>query len=185
MSDLFSPAVLSIPCLALGVLGSDEPGTYRYCALVLFGRGAASGLLFGLAPQNGRVHDFHLPDRRDRIGPFAVAIASALLAAVVLFFLGAPDSFLAPVITALAQTVALCLITLFWQISIHSATTAGLVTYAVLEFGPGALVLTPLVPLVVWARLYLGRHTPAQVTAGVVLGCAAFGAMFAVRGTWW
>ena len=40
-----------------------------------------------------------------------------------------------------------------------------------LVFGWAAgLIVLPLVVLVVWVRLYLKRHTPAQVVAGMALG---------------
>jgi hypothetical protein len=43
----------------------------------------------------------------------------------------------------------------------------------------------PEVPLVMWARLYLGRHTLAQTIAGACLGCASFATLFALRGIAW
>jgi membrane-associated phospholipid phosphatase len=185
VSDLFSPAALSVPCLLLGVLASDEPGTYRYAILYFFVAIPIPVAYVLWLLKSGRVSDFHLPNRRDRTGPFVVAIAGAVCAAVLLAFLGAPTIFLAPVVTALLLTLGLFLITLKWQISIHSATTTALVTFAVLALGPGAAVLALCIPLVIWARMYLGRHTLAQSLAGACLGCATFMALFALRGNVW
>jgi membrane-associated phospholipid phosphatase len=185
ISDLFSPAAMSIPCLTLGVLASDVPGTYRY-ALLYFLIAVPIPVAYVLwLLKSGRVHDFHLPDRRDRTGPFLVSIAGAICAAGVLAYLGAPAVFLAPVLTALVLTLALFVVTLRWQISIHSATTTGLVTFAVLALGSGAVFLASLVPLVIWARMYLGRHTLVQSVAGACLGCAMFVGLFALRGIVW
>lgn len=185
VSDILSPAVLSIPCLLLGILASDVPGTYRY-ALLYFLVAIPLPVLYVLwLLKSGRVTDFHLPDRRDRTGPFLISIAGAMGAALLLYYFGAPAVFLAPVLAALLQTLVLFLITLAWQISIHTATTTALVTFAVLALGSGASVLAFLVPLVMWARIYLGRHTLAQTVAGACLGCASFTTLFALRGIVW
>jgi membrane-associated phospholipid phosphatase len=119
------------------------------------------------------------------VGPFAISIVSGLCAVGLLVYLEAPLVFLAPIVTALVQTLILFLITLAWQISIHTAATAGLVTFAVLAIGSSASVLAFLVPLVMWARVYLGRHTLVQTVAGAFLGCLSFTTLFALRGVVW
>jgi membrane-associated phospholipid phosphatase len=185
VSDMFSPAALAVPCLLLGVWASEVPGTYKFAILYFL---VAVPLPLGYVVwlvKTGRVSDFHLPDRRDRRVPFLISIGSALLALVLLIYFEAPAAFIAPVVTALAETFVLFLITLVWQISIHTATTTGLVTFAVLAIGGGAVAFLLLVPLVMWARLYLGRHTLAQTVGGVCLGSAVFGALFLLRGLVW
>lgn len=185
ISDLFSPAALAVPCLLLGVYTCEAEGAYWY-ALWYFLIAIPIPVAYVLwLLKSGRVTDFHLPNRRDRTVPFVIAIVCALGAVVVLYLIGAPASFLAPVITALTQTMLLFLITLAWQISIHTSTTAGLVTFAALAIGGSAALAALLVPLVAWARLHLGRHTLAQTVAGAALGACTFGALFALRGIVW
>lgn len=185
VSDLLSPAVLGIPCLLLIVLASDVPGTYWF-ALQYFVVAIPLPVLYVLwLVKSGRVTDFHLPNRRDRTAPFLVTIACGLGAVLLLFYFQAPTTFLAPVLTALAQTILLFAITVFWQISIHAATTSGLVTFAILAMGPGASVLALLVPLVMWARVYLGRHTLTQTVVGACLGIVSFTTLFVLRGVVW
>jgi membrane-associated phospholipid phosphatase len=185
VSDLFSPAALAVPCLMLGVWASEVPGTYWYALLYFLIAVPIPVAYVVWLVTSGRAPDFHLPDRRDRTVPFILALATAATAAALLIYFGAPAVFMAPVITALAETLLLFLITLFWQISIHTATTAGLVTFAVLAIGGGAVMFLLLVPLVMWARIYLGRHTLAQAVGGVCLGCLIFSTMFALRGMVW
>jgi membrane-associated phospholipid phosphatase len=185
VSDASSPAVLSVPCLGLGVLVSDVPGTWRF-AVLYFACAIPAPLVYLVwLLKTGRVTDFHLPKRSDRTGPFVAALGSALVALGSLFYFGAPAAFVAPVLTAFAQTLALFLITLAWQISVHTATTAAFATFAILGLGGASVLAAPLVPLVIWARLYLRRHTLAQCMAGAVLGCAAFATLFALRGVVW
>ncbi|MBI3838239.1 MAG: hypothetical protein HY288_09945 [Planctomycetia bacterium] len=185
VSDVFSPAVLGIPCLALGVWASDVPGTYRYALLYFLVAVPLPVFYVMWLLKSGRVTDFHLPDRRDRTGPFAISLGSALCAVGLLFYFAAPTVFLVAILAAFTQTLLLFLITLLWQISIHTATTAGLVTFAILALGTEASFLALLVPLVAWARVYLGRHTLSQTVAGAMLGCLTFSTMFAVRGIVW
>jgi len=185
ISDVLSPATLGFPCLVLGVMASDVPGTYLY-ALLYCAVAIPLPLCYVIwLLKSGRVDDFHLPDRRDRTGPFLVAIGAALLAIGLLFYLGAPMIFMVPVLAAFTQTLILFLITLAWQISIHTAMTAGLVAYAILALGSAGSILAPVVPLVAWARIHLGRHTLPQTVAGALLGCATFTTIFALRGIVW
>ena len=173
ISDVFSPPVLAVPALLIGVWAS-EAGTYRFAVLFFLLAVLAPVLYVVWLLKSGRIADFHLPDRRDRLGPFLVFLACGLAALSLLVYLGAPASFVAPIIALLFQTLVLFLITLAWQVSIHTASTAGLVTFAVLAIGVGAAVLFLLVPLVGWARIYLRRHTVAQTTAGALVGFLSF-----------
>ncbi len=185
ISDALSPAALAVPGLMLGVWASGVPGTFRYALLYAAVAVVVPMVYLVWLMKTGRITDFHLPNRRERFGPFAVASASAAGGVGLLLYLGAPSAFVAPLIAALAQIVLLFVITLAWQISIHTATSAGLATFAVLALGGAAVLLLLLVPVVMWARLYLRRHTLAQTLAGAGLGVAAFCGLFLVHGIWW
>jgi hypothetical protein len=185
VSDIFSPAVMALPCLMLCVWNSALPGTIWY-ALVYFLVAVPLPLAYvAWLVKSGRVSDFHLPQRRDRTGPFVVSLAGALGALALLFYFRAPAAFLAPILAAFMQTFLLFLITLVWQISVHTATTAGLVTFAILALGSEASAVALLVPLVAWARVHLGRHTVLQAIVGALVGAATFITLFALRGTAW
>jgi membrane-associated phospholipid phosphatase len=108
-----------------------------------------------------------------------------LAAWLLILVMGAPLDFVAPVLALLLQTLLLFLITLVWQVSVHTAVTASLVTFICLVVGPGALLLIGLIPLVAWARLYLGRHTVAQTVVGACVGSSCFAILFALRGIAW
>ena len=185
ISDLFSPAALAVPCILIGAYTCQSEGTYLYALLYFLIAVPLPVAYVVWLLKSGRVTDFHLPDRRDRTMPFLIAILCAVGAAGVLYLIGAPAEFLAPVLTAMLQTLLLFLITLAWQISIHTSTTAGLATFATLALGGGAAFSALLVPLVAWARLHLGRHTLAQTIAGAMLGTASFATLFALRGIVW
>jgi len=185
VSDILSPPMMAIPCMAVGVLYSDVPGTVWY-ALMYLAVALPLPLVFVMwLVKTGRVTDFHLSARRERIAPFAASVSAALLAAMLLAYYEAPTVFLAPVLTALIQTMLLFVITLVWQISIHTATVAALATFTILALGVEMWPVAVLVPLVAWSRLYLNRHTLAQVVGGAVVGAGTFLTLFALRGIVW
>jgi membrane-associated phospholipid phosphatase len=185
ISDVLSPAALAVPGLMLGVWASGDPATFRY-ALLYFAFAIPVPMLYVVwLLKTGRVTDIHLPNRRERFGPFAVASAAAVAGVAALILVGAPTVFVAPIIAALVQTLLLFAITLAWQISIHTSTSAGLATFAALGIGGSAILFSLLVPIVMWARLYLKRHTLAQTLAGVALGCGSFAGLFLLRGIAW
>ena len=185
VSDVLSPGALAVPGLMLGVWATGDPGTFRF-ALVYASVAVVVPMVYLIwLLKTGRITDFHLPNRHERFGPFVVASASAAGGVGLLLYLGAPSVFVAPLIAALAQILVLFAITLAWQISIHTATSAGLATFAILAIGGAAILLSLLVPLVMWARLYLRRHTVSQTLAGAALGVSAFCLLFLMRGIWW
>jgi membrane-associated phospholipid phosphatase len=75
------------------------------------------------------------------------------------------------VILNVINLIVLGLVNLYWLISIHTTAVMGTVVLGGLIFGVKvALILSPLIILVCWARYYLKRHTPAQLAAGLALG---------------
>lgn len=121
----------------------------------------------------GRIGDIHMKERRERFGPFIVSIISTGLSVVLLMQTGAPYMLPLVAIFSAVQLAIMALITLYWQISMHTMSIAGAVVATGLVFGPAsALAVSPLVPLVGAARLKLRRHTLAQVIAGIVVGSA-------------
>ncbi len=185
ISDLFSPPVAAIPALALGVWASDTRGTCWY-ALGYFLIAVGLPTVYVIwAIRTGRISDFHMAKRNERVAPFIVSLVCGLAAWLACLACGAPIDFVAPVLALLLQTLLLFLITLFWQISVHTAVTSSMVTFACLVMGPAARGLLVLIPLVAWARVYLGRHTVIQTVVGACLGIACFLVLFALHGRIW
>ena len=131
--------------------------------------GAAAGILRSL----GRISDFRVDDRRERLLPLLIGTVCYVLCA--LTFAKIPSAiFLRKFMVAAACCEAMCfVVSLRWKISLHltgmGAAVALLVVMNVVGVG------TMLVPLAVAvllagalasARLYLGCHNGAQVLAG-------------------
>ena len=182
VSDILSPPVLAVPALLVcAVYGGLSRTVHLVPVYLILAVGIPMFDVIRLVRQ-GRITDFHLPVRSERVRPFLLSVCCGLLALGCLVLLGAPHRFLLPITFLLLQTLVLFLITLFWQISIHTSTIAGLVTFAFVCFGPVALCLIPLIPLVSWSRIHLGRHTVAQTVAGALLGVACFAVLGIVQG---
>jgi membrane-associated phospholipid phosphatase len=65
-------------------------------------------------------------------------------------------------------------ITVYWKISVHAAGAAAVATLVLTVLDTSKALSVMPVLLVAWSRLYLGRHTLAQVLAGGMLGTAVF-----------
>jgi membrane-associated phospholipid phosphatase len=123
--------------------------------------------------RRGQITDVQLPDRRQRLRPYCVAIACMGLAALALNAAHAPRLLQQIALINVIQSSALFLITLRWKVSAHCASMSGLAVLTWTLFSSGSLPFVAAVPVVAWARVRLNRHDPAQVIAGALLGAAA------------
>lgn len=111
-----------------------------------------------------------MPQREDRIYPLLLVILSYVIGVLVLYTIGAPQLTTVLMICYLNNTITLLLFSLYWKISIHAMGTSGPATAILYLFGWPGLIFSLLVPLVIWSRLHLKRHTPAQLIVGTILG---------------
>ncbi len=73
-------------------------------------------------------------------------------------------------LAAFGQLIIIFVITLKWKISGHAAAVSTFSALCWLFYGSLAGFVFILIPIVIWARLRLQRHTPLQTLAGTVLG---------------
>lgn len=121
--------------------------------------------------RRGKIGDLHMKERQERLGPFVFSMFCTCVAWQVLRLMGAPPMMPMVAIFTLAELIVMSLITLVWQISMHTMSISVAVVATGIVFGPtSALLMSPLMPLVGVARLKLGRHTVSQVVAGAIVG---------------
>jgi len=120
--------------------------------------------------QAGKVADFHLPNREQRIRPLLLSVGAAIVTWLVLYQVEAPRLLQMLATVNGVQTVLFLAITLRWKISLHCTAATILSELAFVLFGIGAVPLTMSVPLIAWSRVHLERHTIGQTVAGVCLG---------------
>ena len=182
LSNIISPPIMFA---ATGVaLGIHErpfwPG---------LGWGLVYGLMVALTPlfvilylmRIGRISELHMSATNERHIPYLSAVISGIVAYVLLVLLDGPELLRCLTILSIITLGALGLINTQWLISIHAAAAAVTWLIATLVFGwVVGLILLPIVILISLIRLYLKRHTPAQVLGGIALGLSAVLLMRAV-----
>lgn len=114
--------------------------------------------------------DKDIPNRKDRYIPLILVISSYIIGVVVLYSLNAPLITIGLMFCYFSNTLTVLFINLFWKISIHSMGVTGPTTALIYTFGPMGAILGLLIPVVMWSRVYLKRHTMAQCIMGALLG---------------
>lgn len=173
VSDIISPPVVWIVLgIAVASKYAQSPEQALLWSLIFTGLMSLLPLAYvGAMVYLGKIGDIHMKNRRERYKPLIVTLVCALLTWLVMRNLNAPRAFPLLALISFGHVAIITLITLRWQISMHSTSLAGVIVAAGIIFEPHtALLFVPLLPLVGAARLKLRRHTIAQVVAGVFIG---------------
>ena len=115
--------------------------------------------------------------REQRTGMYPAALAITAATVLVLAWAQVPRPILRGVLAILLLIGLAALINLWLKISLHTAF-AVFTALAVLPSRGLAAGLLFLALAIAWARLELGRHTPAEVLGGALLGAAVAGGAF-------
>ncbi|MBI5679511.1 MAG: phosphatase PAP2 family protein [Methanobacterium sp.] len=114
--------------------------------------------------------ELDIPERTDRNVPLLMVIISYLIGAVILYMINAPTITTILMFCYFSNTLIVFFINLYWKISIHSMGVAGPAAALIYVFGPIGVIFSTIIPVVMWSRLYLKRHTLLQVISGALLG---------------
>ena len=121
--------------------------------------------------KTGRITELHMSNTSERHIPYISAVLSAGIAFALVSLFDGPELLRCLTIFNMIELAALGLINPFWLISIHSTGAMATMLLVGLVFGWAySLLVLPFVILVCWVRLYLRRHTPMQIAAGLGLG---------------
>lgn len=170
-SDICSPPVLGLLALSLAAAWDRSWPAALIWILAL-------GVVVVLIPmlyllsllRHGAIADIHVPRRQDRLRPSLVALSCTLIGLALTSTLPAPSILRILVASQLLSQIVLLITTLYWQISYHAASSAGLVALLTLLAGTAFWPAIALLPLVGWSRVTLQRHTWSQVAAGALVG---------------
>lgn len=130
-------------------------------------------LTLGILRSLGRISDFRVDDRRERLLPLLIGTVCYVLCAIT--FAKIPSAiFLRKFMVAAACCEAMCLVvSLRWKISLHMTGMGAIVALlGVMNVVGVGSMLIPLSVAVLCAgalasaRLYLGCHNPRQIAAG-------------------
>jgi len=148
--------------------------------------GGLASLFFGVIPfayvlrgvRLGLWSDHHVGERQQRRPVFIFSLASMLLGVTVLVLGYAPRGLVAFMLTLLIQAGIALAVTLAWKVSLHTWVASIGATALIIEIGPWALLLWPVLVAVAWSRVELEDHTPAQSAVGAVLGLVCTAGIF-------
>lgn len=138
------------------------------------------GLIVSLAPilvvlyllQKGYIKELHMSDTRERHIPYIASIIFAGLAWFILWRFQGPVLLQCLAIFNVIELALLAIINVYWLISLHSTgiMASFVLVGLVWNWETAVIIVIPFVITVCWVRLYLKRHTPGQVIAGLALG---------------
>jgi membrane-associated phospholipid phosphatase len=120
-----------------------------------------------------RIADLDMSIRAERRRVFGAFVVFSVVGTLILTVIHAPTIMIASMAAYSANAFVVQMITRYWKISTHAlGITAPLITLIVL-YGWQPAPFCVLIPIVCWARVYLGSHTGAQVIAGVCLAAVS------------
>jgi hypothetical protein len=179
LTDLLNPFfIFTALYVAVAFSEAGPLGALFYTVPELLAAGLVAGYLL-LMRRSRRVSDFWISSRAERIVPAVVLLSAFVGLLFALYLLGAPETLFRLTLSMGLASAAVAAVTLLWKASAHSAVAGHAAAAGFLVLGAWGLVFLLALPLVLWARVVLGAHTPAQALAGAA-GGAAFAAAFLV-----
>lgn len=131
-------------------------------------------ILVVLEKRRGIFSDFDLSKRNERWKFFLIVLSPSSLYFVFSFFL--KGMFFSTTLTSFGVILALFMFAVankFIKPSIHTGVACAYVLSVALLYGPIAFLLTFwMIPVIVWARLTLKKHTVNEVLVGGIIGTA-------------
>ena len=158
--------------LAVGARAAGTQGLLWGLVCLFLTSGLSLFYLFYLA-HSGKVRDPRSISRAERVRPLRVVAALHVGAFLIVTLLGAPAELRAALLSYAIATLIFALLTPLTNLSLHAAGVSGAAVCLIYVFGARGLPAVLLVPLVWWARTRLGRHTPAELALGVLVGGGA------------
>lgn len=164
---LFTPLAILPLGLKFNIVGMVFVCTCMIPVLVI-------SILFKL----GVVGHWALRDRADRGVPLGINVFAYVLCAYILTKMQFPNWALTFYYGAVGLAFVCWIVSYWWKISAHATGIAGLTTAAMLLYLRFPFMMPECLPficivatgLLCSIRVYLGRHTMAQITAGTAVG---------------
>lgn len=115
------------------------------------------------------IPSWDMVSREHRIPMLLLCLFSYILSLLCVYQLGNLHIFNLLLIEVVT-TIILILITFIWKISLHAAVGAGGVIVVNSFFSWHLLILFLIVPIIIWARYTLNKHSLAELIWGVIVG---------------
>ena len=174
--------LLAVPLFLAVGLEADGGRGLLWALLCISLTSGLSLLYLVYLTRSGEVRDPRSIPRSERVRPLRVVAGLHVAAFLVVSVSGGPAELVAALLSYALATVLFALITPVSNLSLHAAGVSGAAVCLTYVFGAWGLPSFLLLPPVVWARLTLGRHTPAELALGVLVGGGATWIAFGLIG---
>lgn len=168
VSTITNAPIICIPAFIIlcWVFLADDPFKFAVVEIIclIFTSVASMAIILIWAKKLNTDKD--ISNREDRPVPLIVGSVSYFIGFLVLLFINAP-----PIITYLllcytCNTLIVMIISTKWKISIHTTGLIGPASALILVLGKWGIILGLLLPIVIWSRVTLKKHTMAQAVVG-------------------
>lgn len=177
---LLMPVYGTLLAFGLSLLAFTPAATrLAFIAIVVAFNVAAPGLVIALLKKLGFISDIGLNGREERLIPYIVCILALVGTALFMHHKGAPQWLVMFYYGGAAAGLVELVVNRWWKISVHAAGAAGIVAlltrmlsldYVASGIFTWLVIAVALAGLLGSARIWLGRHTLAQVLAGYAVG---------------
>lgn len=174
VSRFLAPQYVLVPAFMLIALA--EPANRLHALLWSLGTASISlvlPLLFMWRKfKRGDITDWHISNRHERLQPSIILVSAlaVVLPVTLLILFDGPRVLLAAFVSAGLLVAFNLAVTTTWKISQHVSAISATATFATALAGIVAAPALLLVPVVAWARVRVGAHTPLQTLAGGASG---------------
>jgi membrane-associated phospholipid phosphatase len=182
ISQFSSPPITGIATLLLCATAAQSPFAWQWAAVYAILSTLLPMLFVYWLYRQGHVTDLNMNRREERFWPYVAFIMGATAGWWLLTAVAAPLLLQLLATIVVIQALLSFLITTRWKISAHSSHAATLMTLALYLYGATAVPIIIALPLIAWSRVYLNRHTPAQVIAGAWMGVLTSAAILTCGG---
>jgi membrane-associated phospholipid phosphatase len=170
-------SVAGHPLVTIPLSVAIATGNIRTAALIAATVMIPLAIVIVIQTRRGAWSDYDVSHPEQRSGLYKAALPLLALGTVILYFNGAGDRLLRGMLAGALMMVIGLIATRWMKISMHlmfSTYAAVIVARARPEGGPLLVaVLVAMLLVLAWSRLYLKRHTVAEVVVGAVVGLGA------------
>jgi membrane-associated phospholipid phosphatase len=182
VSSGLNPAVLAVISQILAAIQLSTPSAWRWIIYSILVTTAAPIFLLTVLLRKGKISDFDVFHRQQRYFPYIFIITLNIVILVTFLIGAAPTLLVVLLLSSILQGIIMFSINLRWKISAHSAGIANFCVFMVYLFGAAALPIFLIVPLMIWSRVRLKRHTFLQTLAGASMAILVMGSfLFYIR----
>jgi membrane-associated phospholipid phosphatase len=171
ISIVFHPFVMvGVMVGAAAAARQGAEGAVRAVALTALFTMVPMAILMWSQVRRGRWQNVDASNRAER--PILYVVGGVALAALLAYLmLASSQSFMIRGVVATLGMLVVCALATRWiKVSLHMAFATLAATTLALMRSPAGYVLLLLLPLLMWSRLTLDRHSPPEVVLGTIIG---------------